>query len=138
MDQIPVLWVYLNESLPNPSARLVLESHGGHINTVAPEATACPHRRAILMLRIESAWDDPHRDAAHLRWVRDFRSALFGPRGPWPDDRIEGCPVQFPDRDLASWEHLHYRFNYPELRRIKARWDPGNHFRPPRSIQPLT
>ena len=134
--QLPVLWVYLNESHPNPAAFSRIDSWGGRIGELAHPATAVPHRSSIFALHLQTAWDHPRGDADNLRWIRDFYRALFGPRGPWPDDRVDGCSVGCPDEDLEDWEYLYYQDLYPRLQAVKAAWDPANRFRHRQSIRP--
>ena len=60
---------------------------------------------------------------------------MYGPRGPWPDDVLDGCYVNYPDVDLADWEYLYYKDAYPRLQSVKARWDPAERLQP-RPVDP--
>jgi len=49
----------------------------------------------------------------------------------------DGCFINYPDVDLpSSWPALYYKADYPELQRVKARWDPLNIFHHRQSIVP--
>ncbi|MDQ3850817.1 MAG: BBE domain-containing protein, partial [Actinomycetota bacterium] len=74
-------------------------------------------------------------DDANLDWIRGFYDAMYGPRGPVPDQRTDGCYVNYPDVDLVDWQHLYYKEDYAELQRAKARWDPRNVFHHRQSIE---
>jgi FAD/FMN-containing dehydrogenases len=122
-------------------------SYGGRINTVAPEATASPHRRAILDMAVNAGWLDPREEAKTMAWVRGFWSALLAESGgaPVPGPAYDGTMINHPDTDLADpafntsgvpWPTLYYQSNYGRLQRVKSRWDPRNVFRHTLSIQP--
>ena len=40
---------------------------------------------------------------------------MYGAGGPWPDDVMDGCYVNYPDVDLADWEYLYYKDSLPRL-----------------------
>jgi FAD/FMN-containing dehydrogenase len=118
---------------------LGLASYGGHINEVAPDATASAQRAAILDIACSTGWVDPQDEANNLTWVRSFYRDLFADSGgvPVPGDAYEGALINHPDPDLADpsmntsgvpWPTLYYKANYPRLQRVKARWDPLNVF----------
>ena len=122
-------------------------SYGGRVNAVAPDATASPHRRAILDMACNAGWLDPREEAKNLAWVRGFWRELFADSGgaPVPGPAYDGTMINHPDTDLADpalntsgvpWHALYYRENYPRLQRVKARWDPRNVFRHALSIRP--
>ena len=128
---------------------LGLATYGGRVNTLAPDATACAQRGAILDMAANTGWIDPHDAQKNLAWVRSFYRELFGDTGgvPVPGDAYDGAMINHPDTDLAdpalntsgvAWSTLYYRDNYPRLQRIKARWDPRNVFRHSLSIRAAT
>ncbi len=134
--QIAVMWQFLNEvGYANPQALLQVDSYGCQVNAIAPAATALPQRTSVMKLQYQTYWTDPSEDAEHLRWIRDFYTAMYGERGPVPDGIVDGCYVNYPDGDLLNWQYLYYKENYPRLQAAKARWDPHNVFHHQQSIE---
>jgi hypothetical protein len=145
-SQIAVAYDHLTRSdLDVMGGMLGMASYGGRINTVAPDATASPHRGAILDLACTTGWLDPAEEGKNLTWVREFYHELFEETGgvPLPGDRYDGALINHPDTDVADpalntsgvpWPTLYYQRNYPRLQRIKAHYDPGNVFRHALSI----
>jgi hypothetical protein len=123
-----------------------LATYGGRINSVAADATASAQRGSIFDMACNVGWVNPMEAEENLRWVRDFYRELFAETGgvPVPGDAYDGCFINHPDTDVAGpglnrsgvpWHTLYYRDNYPQLQRIKARWDPRNVFRHALSIR---
>jgi aclacinomycin oxidase len=67
---------------------LGLASHGGRVNTVAPDATASPQRSSIFDTACTTGWLDRRDEAKNLTWVREFYRDLFAETGgvPVPGD----------------------------------------------------
>jgi aclacinomycin oxidase len=145
-SQIAVAYDHLTRSdLDVMGGMLGMASYGGRINKVAPDATASPHRGAILDLACTTGWLDPAEEGKNLTWVREFYRELFEETGgvPLPGDRYDGALINHPDTDVVDpalnssgvpWPTLYYQRNYPPLQRIKAHYDPGNVFRHALSI----
>lgn len=134
--QIDALWHYLADSnFQNPQALVQVDSYGCQINAVAPEQTAIPQRSSIMKLQYQTYWTRPDEDEANLKWIREFYAAMYGLRGPYPDGTVDGCYVNYPDVDLVDWQYLYYKDNYPQLQRVKQRWDPLNIFNHQQSIE---
>ncbi|KUJ66536.1 hypothetical protein ACZ90_36065 [Streptomyces albus subsp. albus] len=121
-----------------------IASYGGQISAVAADATAFPHRDAVLRIQYTTAWADPARDADYVDWLRTlYREVYADTRGmPAPED---GAYINYPDDDLADprintsgvpWSTLYYKGNYPRLQRIKAAWDPKGVFGHTLGIEP--
>lgn len=124
-----------------------LIGYGGKVNTVDPAATALPQRDAILKVNYITGWANPRNEAKHLQWVRKLYADVYAETGgvPVPNDINDGAYINYPDRDLADpeqntsgvpWHDLYYKENYPRLRRVKAAYDPRNHFHHALSIRP--
>jgi FAD/FMN-containing dehydrogenase len=137
--QLPTIWKWLtveNDDYPaNSQALLQVDSYGCNINTVAPDATAVPQRSSILKLQYQTYWTDPSQDPQNLAWINHFYRDMYGERGPWPDETFDGCYVNYCDSDLADWQYLYYKENYPRLQKTKQEWDPHNVFHHGQSIQ---
>ncbi len=125
---------------------LGLATYGGQINAIASDATASAERSSILDIACNAGWLDPKEEAENLRWVRAFYRDLFAESGgvPVPGEECDGAFINHPDVDLSDptlntsgvpWYTLYYKENYPQLQRIKARWDPKNVFRHALSIR---
>lgn len=124
-----------------------LNSYGGRINTVAPDATAVAQRDSILKLFYVTAWADPRDEERHLAWLREFYQDVYADTGgvPAPGEVNDGAFINYPDADLADptwntsgvpWHTLYYKDNYARLQQVKQRWDPLNIFQHALSIRP--
>jgi FAD/FMN-containing dehydrogenase len=137
--QLETIWRWLTvesgDYPANSQALLQVDSYGCRINEVDPAATAVAQRSSVLKLQYQTYWADEADDAANLRWIDDFYTDMYGERGPWPDDVVDGCYVNYCDSDLVDWPYLYYKDNYPRLQRAKAHWDPHNIFNHPQSIE---
>jgi len=118
-----------------------LNTYGGAINSVRPDATASAQRDSTMMLFYLTAWNDPADDEHHIGWLRDLYRDMYADTGGVP---AAGAYVNYPDIDLADparntsgipWHTLYYGDNYPRLRAVKARWDPRDVFRHALSIR---
>jgi FAD/FMN-containing dehydrogenase len=135
-DECQTIWEILRESkFKNAQALLQVDSYGGQVNSVEPARTAIPQRSSAMKLQYQTYWAHENDDAANLRWIRDFYSAMYGGDGPVPDGRLDGCYVNYPDVDLSNWKTLYYKENYPKLQQVKRRWDPLNIFNHAQSIE---
>ncbi|WP_268891345.1 FAD-binding oxidoreductase [Actinokineospora pegani] len=143
---LAVIYKHLTSTtIDNPNAMLLLLPYGGNINAVDPTATAAPHRNSAYQALCQSFWSTPGEDAENLAWVRAFYAELYASTGgvPVPNDRTDGCYVNYPDTDLSNpaynssqvpWHGLYYKGNYARLQQVKARWDPKNIFRHAQSV----
>lgn len=138
--QIAALYKHMSrEDFTNPDTMLVLFSFGGAVNAQAPDATANAQRSSIYKMCFQTFWSDPKDDAFYLGWLRDIYEDVFAATGgvPVPNDQMDGCYINYPDRDMADparnrsgvpWSTLYYKDNYPRLQSVKDRYDPGNVF----------
>jgi len=144
-----------------------VDSYGGAINRVAPDATAVPQRSAIMKLQYQTYWTNnaapgesgsrPFRqqEGAHGAWIHQMYAAVYQAYGGTPDPAndpsgtVAGCYYNYPDRalgthadgriDQALWLYFldNYRRNPRHLVAVKRRWDPANLFHHAQSL-PLT
>jgi hypothetical protein len=146
-NQIGIAYDYLTSSDHDVGGGMLgFASYGGHINTVAPAATAAAQRDSIFDMACTTGWLDPQDESKNLTWVRTFYRDLFAESGgvPVPGAAYDGAFINHPDVDLTDpalntsgvpWHTLYYKENYPPLQRIKARWDPRDVFRHALSIR---
>jgi hypothetical protein len=137
---LEAMWTWLTSAAapaPPPAAQALLQvdSYGGQVNAVAPDATAVAQRSSTMKLQFQTYWNDPSNDKANLDWMAGFYKAMYGSAGPVPDGTVDGCYIGYPDVELPNWQKLYYKENYERLQRAKATWDPGDVFRHAQSIQ---
>ncbi len=126
---------------------LQVDSYGGQINLVSPDATAVPQRSSILKLQYQAYWTDPADDPYFLKWMSDFYQDVYQATGgtPNPDldptDNVDGCYYNYPDVDLNGPSNdkeialnLYFGQNLPRLKGVKQYWDPNNYFNSLQSI----
>ncbi len=134
--QIDTIWDFLTtDAYSNSQALLQVDSYGGQVNAVAPDATAVPQRSSIMKLQYQTYWTRPSDDDVNLSWMRAFYDAMYGPQGPRPGPIFDGCYVNYPDVDLDGWQYLYYKDLYPRLQKVKRVWDPGDVFNHAQSIE---
>lgn len=135
-NQIDVMWEYLTDcNYSNGQALVQVDSYGCQINAVAPDATAVPQRSSIMKLQYQTYWTEQKDDETNLDWIRSFYTAMYGPAGPYPDGKLDGCYINYPDVDLVNWQYLYYKDSYPGLQQVKQKWDPLNIFNHKQSIE---
>jgi FAD/FMN-containing dehydrogenase len=119
-------------SLPNTGAGSVLiDSLGGAIARVAPDATAFPHRSALATLQFLASWDASAPAAtadASMAWLRSFYSRVRPLVGL-------GAYVNYADADLVDWSQAYYGANYARLRRVRSAYDPEGLFAFPQAVR---
>lgn len=130
-----------------PGALIMLTTFGGAVNTVDEAATASAHRDSVLKPHYIGFWTDPEQDAEQFGRLRTLYRDVYADTGgvPVPDERTDGCFINYADADLADpeqnasgvpWSTLYYKGNYPRLQRAKRTYDPGNVFTHALGIRP--
>ncbi|MGK3988109.1 FAD-binding oxidoreductase [Sorangium sp. So ce136] len=111
-----------------PSARCLvqLDSYGGAVGRVAPDATAFPHRRALWSLQYQAYWTAAAEEAESVAWVERVRRAML--------PHVRGAYINYIDAELEDWLTAYYGPNLARLSAIKAKYDPREVFRFPLSI----
>jgi FAD/FMN-containing dehydrogenase len=124
-----VRWINRAQSEGFGSAALLLDSYGGAINRIRPDATAFVHRNALCSGQYLAYWRRPSDGARAVTWLRGFYAAMR----PY----VSGFAYQnYIDRDLKSWRHAYYATNYRRLQTVKTRVDPDWLFRFLQGIEP--
>lgn len=148
----------MNQSL------LQVDSYGGAVNRVAPDATAVPQRDSIMKLQYQTYWlnsarpgegDHPPYDVqsdAHLEWINDFYRDVYADYGGTPDPAndpsgtVAGAYYNYPDNVLGTHSRGdvddalrlyfldNFRSNERNLVAVKHRWDPADVFHHEQSI----
>lgn len=149
MDQVQTIYNYLTltpGSLDMTQCLLQVDSYGGKINTIAPNVTAIPQRSSVLKLQYQAYWTEAKNDAAYLKWMSDFYSAVYVTTGGTPNPQldstqnVDGCYYNYPDSDLNKYGglngalQLYFGGNLNRLKQVKRRWDPTNYFNSFQSI----
>lgn len=108
---------------------------GGAVADISPNATAFPHRQALLEVQFlgYANTQSPNVINANLNWIRGCYADLF----PRLSSVGSGCYVNYCDDDLADsqWPSFYWGENYPRLQQTKLRVDPENFFHGKQSIR---
>jgi FAD/FMN-containing dehydrogenase len=105
-------------------------AQGGEIARVPDDAMAFSGRRAPFWCGIETVWDEPSLDEAHIGWGRATMAALkpFAGDGHYVNDVIEA------GGDVVR--SIYGDTKYRRLVALKQAWDPDNVFRRNQNIIP--
>ncbi|GAA1869696.1 FAD-binding protein [Myceligenerans crystallogenes] len=169
-DQVAAIYKWLNITPVGLAAAdmnqslLQVDSYGGAVNRIAPDATAVPQRSAIMKLQYQTYWLNAARPGegsrppydvqadAHLRWITDFYREVYAGYGGTPDPArdpsgtVAGAYFNYPDtalgthaggdvdRALRLYFLRNYRDNPRNLVAVKRRWDPADVFHHAQSI----
>jgi FAD/FMN-containing dehydrogenase len=109
-----------------------MDSLGGAINRVAPDATAFVHRNALFSAQYSGSWHvgDPASTVdANRAWLTST----------WQSMRsyASGQAYQnYMDPDLPNWQQAYYDSNYARLQQVKKTYDVDNFFHFAQGITP--
>lgn len=117
------------EPLPGGSSMVYIESLGGAIGRVAPDATAFADRQSKFGFHVLAGWANPEEDEALMGWTRSFHEAM----APYSTG---GAYVNLLGEDEADRVPAVYGDNYERLVALKNTWDPENLFRMNNNIVP--
>ncbi|XEC95955.1 FAD-binding oxidoreductase [Paenibacillus tarimensis] len=101
---------------------------GKAVSRISPKATAFFWRKAKFYTEWNSSWIKQSDAAKNIALVGQTRRKLL----PF----IVGSYINVPNQGIKNSGPVYYGTNYPRLRRVKAKYDPGNVFRFPQSISP--
>ncbi len=147
-QQVDAIYQYLTATTGVDMSQCLLQvdTYGGMINTVAPNATAIPQRSSVLKLQYQAYWSENADDAVYLKWMNDFYTTMYAATGGTPNpvldpaNNVDGCYYNYPDSDLNRFGgldaalQLYFGNNLPRLKQAKRRWDPNNYFNSFQSI----
>jgi len=103
-----------------------MDALGGKVASLAPDATAFPHRAALYTVQYTGTFDDGRDPAPIDAYVRGFRAAMTP---HWGDHAY----VNYADPSLSDPDTAYYGDNLPKLRAIKKKYDPTGFFTQPQS-----
>jgi FAD/FMN-containing dehydrogenase len=114
------------ERVAGQSRELDFSPWAGAYNRVRADATAFAHRDARFLLK-HAVVVDPDATGAQRQAARRWLERSWELVHPWGTG---GVYPNFPDPDLEDPASAYYGTNYDRLVRVKARYDPGDFFRP--------
>jgi FAD/FMN-containing dehydrogenase len=103
-----------------------MDALGGKVASLAPDATAFPHRQALYLVQYTGTFDDGRDPAPIDAYVRGFRASMTP---HWGDHAY----VNYADPSLKDPDTAYYGANLPKLRAIKKKYDPTGFFTQPQS-----
>jgi FAD/FMN-containing dehydrogenase len=100
-----------------------MDALGGAVQDVASDATAFPHRGALMTVQYTATFTDGADPDPLARWVRGFRTSLVA---QWGD----AAYVNYADADIAD-PSSYFGANTTRLQKIARRYDPEGRFTQP-------
>ncbi|MCU1584592.1 MAG: FAD-binding protein [Microbacteriaceae bacterium] len=101
-----------------------MDALGGAVASVSADATAFPHRSALMTVQYTATFENGTAPAAFDEYVRGFRTAL-SPQ--WGD----GAYVNYADASLSHPDASYFGDNASRLARVSAKYDKGGLFTQP-------
>ena len=128
-DGIRTILLYMLEVEPKPclNATLLIDTLGGRINEIQPDATAFPHRNNMMAYQFMSIFDYGCDESQMKEWLRNFHKDMSKYMG-------EGSYSNYANPDLVDHNQHYFLENYNRLVRIKKKYDPNNIFKHSQSI----
>lgn len=117
------------DPFPGAFTAVYFSPYSGAPARSAPDATAFPHRSSAHELHVFPGWADEADDEEVMGWADD----LYGAMVPYGNERVY---VNLLGDGEAERTSEAYAQNLGRLRKLKAKWDPGNIFRNNHNIEP--
>ncbi|MER7754681.1 FAD-binding oxidoreductase [Kitasatospora sp. NPDC097643] len=105
---------------------LLLDSLGGAVGELAPDATAFPHRDSLASAQVYAGATAINEDRVRAT-VDAIRDGLAG-------IGAHGAYVNYIDATLPDWGRAYYGGNLPRLKDVAHRYDPDGVFAFPQSV----
>jgi len=115
--------------LPAVNSTVHIYPINGACHRVGAQDTAFGHRDANFATVIAGMWPDPSKNAASIKWVRDYSDATAPHSEP-------GGYINFMSEDDGNRVEANYGRGYQRLVDAKRKFDPGNLFRANQNIKP--
>ena len=115
--------------LPAVNSTVHVYPINGACHRVGPDDTAFGHRDANFATVIAGMWPEPEKNAASIKWVRDYSDAIT----PHSD---AGGYINFMSEDDGNRVAANYGRGYARLVEVKRKYDPSNLFRANQNIKP--
>lgn len=127
-DAIDTL-VRFAETIPTSLTDFKIAHFEGAVSRKPSDYTAFPHRQAPFVININTRWEDPAEDEAHIAWTRELFEAIqpFSTGGAY----VSFLGEEGQDRVKAAFGE-----NYERLVEVKTKYDPENFFRLNQNILP--
>lgn len=116
------------ENVEGKDAGFFFLNWGGAVSRKSPRSTAFYWRKADFYVEWNSSWLKQSQAPRNMAIVRQTRRKL--------QPYIVGSYINVPDQGIKNSGPVYYGANFARLRRVKAKYDPGNVFRNPQSIPP--
>ena len=114
---------------PTPMGQMLIEHFHGAVTRVGPGDTAFPHRQTGYNFLVLTEWMDKAATDKCIAWGRESYAAMTPFMG-------EGRYVNYMGDEATDQIAAAYGANYPRLRKLKAKYDPGNIFHLNQNIVP--
>lgn len=101
-----------------------MDALGGAVRTIAPSATAFPHRTALMTVQYTATFPNGADPAPFDDYVRGFRAALVP---EWGDSAY----VNYADASLEDPAASYFGANAARLAAVRGEYDPNGLFRQP-------
>jgi FAD binding domain/Berberine and berberine like len=115
-------------NLPNVvEAGISMDALGGVVQSVAPTATAYPHREALASVQYTATFTNGANPAPLDAYVRGFRAAMTPHWG-------SGAYVNYSDPTLTNPTESYFASNASRLHAIRSKYDPSGVFTQPQAF----
>ncbi|MBK4347470.1 FAD-binding oxidoreductase [Lacisediminihabitans changchengi] len=104
-----------------------MDALGGQVGALAADATAFPHRSALMTVQYTATFADGVDPAPLDAFVRGFRAALVP---QWGD----GAYVNYADASLTDPLESYFKANKTRLAAVRKKYDPTGFFSQPQSF----